>query len=99
LSRRTVYMQRGREVKPDERARVTAAIMATVVPNSVAVGPFCTCSEHPYPHPAHTDEEAVFEYHRNLRPKRKHIVGAKTMSTKAKASRRVQRIQSRKVGR
>jgi hypothetical protein len=49
-----------------DRHAFTAAYMAAVVPDSVPVGPFCACSERPYPHPAHTEELAVFEYHRSL---------------------------------
>jgi hypothetical protein len=49
-----------------DRHAFTVAYMAGPRP-AVVVGPFCSCSERPYPHDAHVDEMQVFEGHRSLR--------------------------------
>ena len=33
----------------------------------ILIGPICCCSQFKFPHPAHTDELGIFEYHRSLK--------------------------------
>src|ERR1700686_2658254 len=80
-------------IKQSERHAFTLEFMKTVIPNSVPVGPFCSCSEKPYPHPAHTEEEAVFEYHRSLRREVQDNRPANRMQTTERSYRRTQRVQ------
>src|SRR5271169_5610902 len=49
------------------RRAITAAYEAQMVPDSVPVDwAMCRCAEHAHPHPPHSEELVIFEYHRSL---------------------------------
>jgi hypothetical protein len=60
------------KVSKSERRKATEKWRASMVPDSITVGPTCQCSERPYTHDAHTSESAIFEYHRSLKDANKH---------------------------
>ena len=55
------------KISKADRREATEKWRASMVPDSIPVGPMCRCSERLYGHDAHTSEIAIFDYHRSLK--------------------------------